>query len=598
MTKRTNRHASFRRRALAAATALAFLPALAAAGEVNTAALADPSAQTFDRFIVKFRDEATPAVGQPALQRTLDTAAARLSVGTARAGGARGKGLAVQHVRRMGIGADVIRTSRGLDRVEAQQLMQELASDPNVEYVEVDQLMQIALTPNDTNYASQWHYFEATGGLNLPTAWDRATGSGVVVAVLDTGYVAHSDLAANIIAGYDFISDTTVAGDGNGRDNNPADPGDYYQGQGSSWHGTHVAGTIAAVTNNAKGVAGVAYNARVQPVRVLGRGGGYTSDIADGIIWASGGTVSGVPANATPADVINMSLGGSGSCGTTTQNAINGAVSRGTVVVVAAGNSNANVSGFNPGNCNNVISVAATNRTGARASYSNYGTLIDVAAPGGEGGTAGVLSTLNSGTQGPGTENYAYYAGTSMAAPHVAGVVALIQSVATKTPAEIEAILKSSARPLPGACSGGCGAGIVDANAALSAALGTTPPPPPPPPPTGNTSYTNNTDVAISDNATVRSPIAISGRTGNARSTATVAVNIVHTYVGDLRVRLIAPDGSAYTLRNRTGGSADNIVATYTVNLSSEAINGTWNLEVFDGAGGDVGYINSWTFTP
>ena len=597
MTKRTNRHASLRRRALAAATALAFLPALAAAGEVNTAALADPSAQTFDRFIVKFRDDAMPVVGQPALQRTLDTAAARMQVGTARAGGARGKGLGVQHVRRMGLGADVIRTSRGLDRVEAQQLMQELANDPNVEYVEVDQLMQIALTPNDTNYTSQWHYYEATGGINLPAAWDRATGSGVVVAVLDTGYVAHSDLAANIIAGYDMISDTTVAGDGNGRDSNPADPGDYYNGRTSSWHGTHVAGTIAAVTNNAKGVAGVAYNARVQPVRVLGRGGGYTSDIADGIIWASGGTVSGVPANPTPADVINMSLGGSGACGTTTQNAINGAVSRGTVVVVAAGNSNANVSGFNPGNCNNVISVAATNRTGARASYSNYGTLIDVSAPGGEGGTAGVLSTLNSGTQGPGTENYAYYAGTSMAAPHVAGVVALIQSVATKTPAEIEAILKSTARPLPGACSGGCGAGIIDANAALSAALGTTPPPPPPPP-TGNTSYTNSADYQITDRGTVRSPITISGRTGNARSTATVAVNIVHTYIGDLRVRLIAPDGSAYTLHNRTGGSADNIVTTYTVNLSSEVINGTWNLEVYDAASGDVGYINSWTFTP
>ncbi len=601
---RQHRPTSRRPLALALAAAAALLPPLALGqvvpggdGAAIGAALADPSAQTVDRFIVKFRDEATPAVGQPALQRTLDTAAARLSVGTARAGGARGKGLAVQHVRRMGIGADVIRTSRGLDRVEAQQLMQELASDPNVEYVEVDQLMQIALTPNDTNYASQWHYFEATGGLNLPTAWDRATGSGVVVAVLDTGYVAHSDLAANTIAGYDFISDATMAGDGGGRDGDPADPGDYYNGRGSSWHGTHVAGTIAAVTNNGRGVAGVAYNARVQHVRVLGRGGGWSSDIADGITWASGGSVGGAPANPTPADVINLSLGGAGACGTTTQNAINGAVSRGTVVVVAAGNANTDASQFNPANCANVITVAATNRQGARASYSNYGTLIDVAAPGGEGGTAGVLSTLNSGTQGPGAETYAYYAGTSMAAPHVAGLVALMQSAAARTPAQVEALLKSSARPLPGACSGGCGAGIVDAGAALAALLGGGAPAPTPTPP-GGAVYASGTDVAIRDGATVRSPIAISGRNGQASATSTVTVDIVHPNIGDLQVSLEAPDGSRYVLHNRTGGGADDLRQGYVVDLSSEAINGTWHLRVYDAVAGHTGYINAWSLAP
>ena len=173
-------------------------------------------------------------------------------------------------------------------------------------------------------------------------------------------------------------------------------------GYPSSWHGTHVAGTIAAVTNNAKGVAGVAFSSQVVPVRVLGVGGGYTSDIADGIIWASGGTVSGVPANANPAEVINMSLGGQSSCAATYQNAINGAVDRGTVVVIAAGNSNMNVSNFTPANCNNVIAVAANDKEGNRASYSNYGTLIDVTAPGGETATSskGVLSTLNTGSSG------------------------------------------------------------------------------------------------------------------------------------------------------------------------------------------------------
>src|SRR5690606_27955137 len=222
-------------------------------------------------------------------------------------------------------------------------------------------------------------------------------------------------------------------------------------------------------TNNGVGVAGTAFNAKIQHVRVLGRGGGYTSDIADGIIWASGGSVPGVPANPNPAEVINLSLGGQGSCGSTTQNAINGAVSRGTTVVVAAGNSNMNVSNFTPANCNNVIAVAATDQNGSRASFSNYGAGIDVSAPG-----VGIMSTLNSGSTSPGSESYASYNGTSMAAPHVAGVVALMQSVAASplTPAQVESILKSTARPLPGSCSGGCGAGIVDAHAAVTAAAG------------------------------------------------------------------------------------------------------------------------------
>ncbi|MEE7547807.1 S8 family serine peptidase, partial [Xanthomonas sp. Kuri4-1] len=169
-------------------------------------------------------------------------------------------------------------------------------------------------------------------GINVRPAWDKATGNGVVVAVIDTGITSHPDLDANILPGYDFISDTFVSRDGDGRDADPSDEGDWNPVQGecyttpspspitdSSWHGTHVAGTIAAVTNNAVGVAGTAYNAKIVPVRVLGRCGGYTSDIADAIVWASGGSVSGVPANANPAEVINMSLGGSGTCSTTYQ---------------------------------------------------------------------------------------------------------------------------------------------------------------------------------------------------------------------------------------------------------------------------------------
>ncbi|WP_290613659.1 S8 family peptidase [Arsukibacterium sp. UBA3155] len=376
--------------------------------------------------------------------------------------------------------------SRKLSKSETTAMLEQLAADDEVEFVEEDVLMQTAFTPNDTSYTSQWHYSETTGGLRAPAAWDKATGQGVVVAVLDTGYRPHIDLNANLLPGYDMISDAFIGNDSNGRDSDARDNGDWTNagecGNGqptsfraSSWHGTHVAGTIAAVTNNNRGVAGVAYNAKIVPVRVLGKCGGYTSDIADGIIWAAGGSVSGVPANANPAKVINMSLGGSGACSATTQNAINQARGLGAVVVIAAGNSNDNSTNYNPGNCSGVVNVAATNRQGGRASYSNFGTNIDVAAPGGQMTSAndpnGVLSTYNTGSTTPGSDSYGYSQGTSMAAPHVAGVAALIKQVKpSATPDEIETILKTSSRSFPASCSG-CGTGIVDANAAVTAAM-------------------------------------------------------------------------------------------------------------------------------
>ena len=438
------------------------------AGDVHLAGL--DSAPTHQRFIVKYRQDSRQAAGDAALQKTLVSAARALP---ARAG----KSIGVQHMRRLAVGADVVRADAKLDRAEAETLMRKLAADPNVEYVEVDRLNTIRLTPNDTRYGEQWGY-SGTYGIKANQAWDVTNGAGSVVAVLDTGITAHSDLAANLLPGYDFINDTTVSNDGNGRDNDPSDPGDWvsanqcggiHAAQGSSWHGTHVAGTIAAVTNNAKGVAGVAYGAKIVPVRVLGTCGGYDSDIADAIIWASGGTVSGVPANANPAEVINLSLGGSGACGSTTQAAINGAVSRGTTLVIAAGNDNTNVSNASPANCNNVIAVASTTSTGARSSFSNYGALIDIAAPG-----SNILSTLNSGTTTPGTESYAAYNGTSMATPHVAGVVALLQAVSTtpKTPAQVEALIKANVTPFPSTPSQSIGPGILNAKAVVDAANG------------------------------------------------------------------------------------------------------------------------------
>ncbi len=343
------------------------------------------------------------------------------------------------------------------------------------------------LTPNDTLYNQQWHYRYTAGtseGVNLEPAWDISTGSAsTVVAVLDTGILNHADLAGRTVAGYDMIIDTAVSNDGDGRDADPSDPGDWtelnecYPGSppsDSSWHGTHVAGTIGAATNNMAGVAGVNWQAKVQAVRVLGTCGGYTSDIADGIRWAAGLSVAGVPANATPAKVLNLSLGGPGACDVTSQSAIDAAVGAGATVVVAAGNSNADASGFNPANCNNVVTVASVDRSGDKAYYSNFGSVVEVSAPGGETNSLssdGVLSTLNTGTTTPGADAYVFYQGTSMAAPHVAGVASLILALRPGfAPDDVLSTLQTTARVFPGGsgCNAFiCGTGIVDANAAL-----------------------------------------------------------------------------------------------------------------------------------
>lgn len=524
-------------------------------------------------------------------------------------------GEALSFERRLAGGAALVDLGDSASKQDVAEVMAAFRADPQVASVEPDiRAYAMAVTPNDTDYAKQWDLFEATGGMNVPAAWDKTTGSGVTVAVIDTGYAAHSDLATNIVSGYDFISTSADARDGNGRDADSKDEGDWNATDGecgtgskasnSSWHGTHVAGTIGAVTHNTKGIAGIAYNAKIQPVRVLGKCGGSSADIADAITWASGGTVPGVPANSTPAKVINLSLGGASStCPSVYQNAINGAVSRGTTVVVAAGNSNANASGFTPANCSNVITVASTSREGNRSYYSNYGTIVDVAAPGGETRRAtdtpgtvttpenGIYSSLNSGTTTQSTENYKPYQGTSMAAPHIAGLAALLKSAkSTLTPAEIESAIKTNARPLPGTCTGGCGTGIADTAKTVDAVTTTTPP--------AGTVFTNATDVTISDNTTVSSSIAVTGRTGNAPAALKVGVDIKHTWRGDLVIDLVAPDGTVRNLKaSSSSDSADNVLTTYTVDASSELANGTWKLQVRDVASGDTGYIDSWSLT-
>lgn len=457
-----------------------YAPATLLAGQSETAVMSGAVMRAAhpdtDRVIVKYKT--TTTMGQ-----TTGMSDAQLNALAQRSG------LGLRHVRRMADGAQVLQLDNRQNGVRIADVISVLQADSNVEYAEPDVKMYPLLVPNDARYSEQWQYFEAVGGLNLPAAWDTTQGAGVVVAVIDTGYRPHADLAANILPGYDMISDATTAQDGNARDTDASDNGDWepagacYTGSpasNSSWHGTHVAGTIAAVTNNASGVAGVAYKARILPVRVLGRCGGYMSDIADGMIWAAGGVVSGVPANTNPAKVLNLSLGGSGSCSITSQNAINTARSLGATVVVAAGNENTNASNANPANCNGVVTVAATNRHGGRAYYSNYGSVVDVAAPGGDvtnGSANGILSTLNAGATTPGADSYAFYQGTSMATPHVAGVAALLYAVKpTISPDEVEATLKSTARAFPASCSQ-CGSGIVNASAAV-ATIGTVPPPP------------------------------------------------------------------------------------------------------------------------
>jgi serine protease len=588
--------------AVSAALITAATASVAVAQEPTTEAATVPAAQTeaapgtpAERLIVGYKSGAAEAKSNKAAEA--DAAAKGKEAGED-----------VDFQRRLGTGAALVDLGEKLTKADVADVVAEYKADPQVAYVVPDRLNKpMATTPNDTNYGKQWDLFESTAGMRVPGAWDVSTGSGVTVAVIDTGYVTHSDLAANIVAGYDFISDTSVSNDGNGRDSNPADTGDWttdgqcssdWTAQSSSWHGTHVAGTIAAVTNNSKGVAGIAYGAKVSPVRALGKCGGYDSDIIDAITWASGGTVSGVPANTNVAKVINMSLGGGGACSSATQSAINGAVSRGTTVVVAAGNENQNAANSNPANCNNVITVAATDRAGNRANYSNYGSVVDIAAPGGEmtatSSTDGILSTLNSGTQGPSTENYDYYQGTSMATPHIAGLVALMKSAnPSLTPAQIESAIKTNSRALPGTCSGGCGAGLADAAKTVQAVSGSSGGS------TGGTTFTSGTAVAIPDNGSaIESPISVTGRSGNAPSALQVGVNITHTYRGDLVIDLVAPDGTSFRLKSASSSdSADDVNTTYTVNASGEIANGTWKLRVQDTASQDTGTLNSWKLT-
>lgn len=404
-------------------------------------------------------------------------------------------GMPLQTGRALSESTQVVR-ARGLS---AADLARRLARDPQVAYAVPDERKRFrqSTTPNDPLYpeaprtdllrrlggpdAGQW-YLRAPdakfrSAVNAAGAWPRSTGSAVVVAVLDTGILAqHLDLAPNLLPGRDFVSDVPTANDNDGWDDDPSDPGDWVTAaedasgdfrdcgvEDSSWHGSKVAGIIAAATNNATGMAGGAPGARILPIRVLGKCGGFDSDIQAGMRWAAGLPVPGTPPNPNPARILNMSLGSSGICSASYQAVIAEITAAGAVVVAAAGNSTGRAVGT-PANCPGVIAVAGLRHAGTKVGFSDLGPEITIAAPGGNcvNITTGtpclypILSATNAGTRSPlagssvYTDAYDISVGTSFAAPIVSATVALMLGVQPSLkPDEIKTVLRATARAFP-----------------------------------------------------------------------------------------------------------------------------------------------------
>jgi serine protease len=517
-------------------------------------------------------------------------------------------GETLTYKRAMSGDAHVVKLPARLPAASVQAIARKLAALPDVEFAEPDYVMRPMLVPNDPSYGAQWHY-HGPYGINAPAAWDITTGSAAVrVAVIDTGITDHPDLAGRWVGGYDFIGDVPTANDGNGRDSDPHDPGDWVTAnmcgpgepaENSSWHGTHVAGTIGASSNNGAGVAGVNWVSPIVPIRVLGRCGGFTSDIVDGMRWSAGLNVSGVPANPHPAKILNLSLGGSGTCGSSYQNAINAINAAGAIVVVAAGNSNANASNFQPANCSGVITVASTDRDGNRAFYSNFGTTVEISAPGGETNTNspspspqnGILSTLNSGLTTPGTPSYVYYQGTSMAAPHIAGVLSLMASLdPTLNFAQSLQILQISARSFPAGSNcttSSCGSGIVDAAGALNAVINPPPTSTAGPSPTPTRTNTPGSGKATRTPTPTRTPTATRTITPTATATNTSTSTFTPTPTS------IASATATFTEVGASATPTATATATLTHTPTASFTPGTGDLIFTDGF--ESGNLSAWS---
>ena len=446
------------------------------------------SQQRLNRLIIKFKD------GSNGKNIAFSVASAQERVNALNTFSVASKSGAatLSYLKSIAGNTHVVRTSVSMTHTELNTLAETVAQDPRVEYAEVDEKVYAHFLPNDTFYTAQQGNlqspFVVAGGANLPNAWGRnvggvpVSGAGVTVAVLDTGYRPHVDLVANIVAGYDFISpdgpsDFTTANDGNGRDADALDPGDWNTQaslcdvENSSWHGTHVAGIIGAVGNNNTGVIGVAYRAKILPVRVLGVCGGYTSDTSAALQWAAGLAVPGVPANPNPAKVINMSFGRSGMCSQTYQVAITAARNAGTTIVVSTGNDASTTAITQPANCQGVIAVTAHTSLGANTDYANIGPGTSISAMGNN-----IYTTGNTGVTVPAADSYDSKSGTSFSSPQVAGVAALlVQLKPGISPAEVQTIIMNSARPHAAgtfcATRTDCGAGLLDAFKAVHTLL-------------------------------------------------------------------------------------------------------------------------------
>ncbi len=437
------------------------------------------------RLIVKFKDTAGKLT-----RDSVDLVAALATTA----------GTPLRYERALLAGAHLVTTPALRSSADADAVVARLTQHPAVEYVERSRVWKAERVPNDTYFPNQFFLSNATNAIDAVSAWDITTGSPrVVVAIIDSGYRPHADLAQRILPGYDFVNAIDAANDGDGRDFDPSDPGDWIDAadkaglfagrdcdvQPSSWHGTAVTGAIGANGNNESWTTGVDWSAGLSPLRALGKCGGDDFDIAEALAWAGGLEVTDVPANPYLAQVVNMSLGSDGACPKYFQNVVNLVLAKGITRAIVASAGNAHTADpHSPSDCVGVIAVGATAASGARAAYSNFGARVDISAPGGDAGIGSAfkfLTLYNRGVTVPGTDTVATLVGTSFAAPLVSGVAALMLSLAPQlTATQIRDFIKATAQPFPATsdCTPAtCGAGILNAAGAVRVAQALAAPP-------------------------------------------------------------------------------------------------------------------------
>ncbi|MCF3168478.1 S8 family peptidase [Streptomyces violaceoruber] len=519
------RHTPQARRRLAAATVIATAAAVALA----TAVLPATAAERAPEGVILNAD--APGTISDSYIVTLKDSAAKSD-------SAQGRALAKKY------GASIERTYRAALNgyaVEATAAeAKKFAADPAVASVSQNRTFTVSATQTNPPSWGLDRIDQRSLPLDQRYTYPDKAGEGVTAYVIDTGVrISHSDFGGRASNGYDAIDNDNVAQDGHG-------------------HGTHVAGTVAGTAH------GVAKKAKIVGVRVLNnQGSGTTAQVVAGIDW--------VTANAVKPAVANMSLGGGADA--VLDAAVQRSIAAGITYAVAAGNESTNASTKSPARVAEAITVGSTTNTDARSSFSNYGAVVDIFAPG-----SSITSTWNTSDSATNT-----ISGTSMASPHVAGAAAIyLADNPGSTPAQVSAGLVAAATP-----NVVTNPGTGSPNRLLYVGAGSTNPP--------GKKFENTTGYAINDNATVEAPVTVTGITGNAPAALSVPVNISHTYIGDLKIDLVAPNGTVFNLKAYgSGGSSDNVVTTYTVNASSVVANGTWKLRVSDNASADTGRINSW----